>query len=419
MKKLVITHLSSDDNNGDLAILVGLVSELRRTEPVHSVVGLSAELPLRRAHSSDKVGRSKAFGVQVVGTPVPSRAASGKGTLRWILDLLRAELVLLLMRRHKPLALRIARATWRPFFSALAEADWILAKGGSYLYADENWRDLPFLWRMLFPLRAAAKLDKPAVPVGISLGPFRTPVARWMTRRALLQSPMVGVREGLSLQTALGVLGLPGERVRLVPDVALLLPVSSRPRRTEQRDTLGLAIRAPNQFDSRVERKAYEEAFVGALTDFLELTPTGRAVLFSQVREDLPLAQRIASYFCSDQVLLIDDFVGPMELVEQYGSCTYLLTSRVHSVLLGALAGTPSVSIAFEPQKTVGTMALLGLSEWTLPSRHVTRGALTERLLDLASQRDEVAVMLRDRVSFLQQAARVSIAQLPRSVDWG
>jgi polysaccharide pyruvyl transferase WcaK-like protein len=76
-----------------------------------------------------------------------------------------------------------------------------------------------------------------------------------------------------------------------------------------------------------------------------------------------------------------------------------LVSVRLHGLILGTVAGTPAVSIAYDP-KVSAWADRLGLSDYCLPMDEVSADAILARLEPIRSP--ETAVRMRDRLSALR-----------------
>ena len=69
---IAVTHMSHDENKGDLAILSGLVAALDAAQPTATIQIVSAELAERGIGQDRRIASTRALGKPVRGTPTPS-----------------------------------------------------------------------------------------------------------------------------------------------------------------------------------------------------------------------------------------------------------------------------------------------------------------------------------------------------------
>ena len=93
------------------------------------------------------------------------------------------------------------------------------------------------------------------------------------------------------------------------------------------------------------------------------------------------------------------------------GRCTVLLGARLHSVVLAALAGVPSVALAYRP-KTEDFMASIGRSEFCVRTSDVEGGGLVETIVALSDQHDRHAADQSAAIGTLRRALRTEAARI-------
>jgi polysaccharide pyruvyl transferase WcaK-like protein len=367
-QRVVVTHMSRDGNKGDLAILTATVKQIREFVPEAVITVLSAELAADCSWKEEDTEWTRGLGVALLGTNTPALRAFPGGRLAWCLRLARAELAIWLVRLLGRRALRLLAPPDRALFSALLEADRVVTKGGSYLHTYDRSRDLVYLWRMVYPLRAAAAARRTVIPIGITIGPFSSRAAARWAGRALRRSPCVYVREAASPRVA-ATLDLDPARASVIPDVALGLERPRSPASSERRSggpRLGLALRDLPQRGlglGSAARGSYRRSVLEASQAFLARHPDGEIRLIPQATEDIAFELEIAEDLDSTRAGLVALDGSLEQLLAAYGGLDLLIASRLHAVLLSLLAGTAAFHIACEPQKSLGTMSLLGLDD--------------------------------------------------------
>jgi polysaccharide pyruvyl transferase WcaK-like protein len=409
--RIVVTHMSSDRNKGDLAILTATVGALRQARPGARITLVSAELPSGAVPPAE-TRFSAELGAAILGTPVPSLRRHGRRAGSWLLRLARAELSLLTVRLlgRRGLGL-VPRRDW-PFFQELLAAELVVAKGGSYLYSRGGLSEVLYVWRMLYPLRAALAARRPPVLLGVSLGPFRPRFTRLLARRVLRQCRMVYVREELSGETASSVLGL--AQVRSVPDFALLLESPAGPALGVW--TIGFTVRDysfPEAAAPAESRRAYTAALVKAVDELLAEDPQVRIVFVPQVLDDIAVARELhASFRQPARVEVLKGDLPIEQLLRVYAGIEVMVATRLHSAILAAVAGTPVVHLVYDRQKGLGVMARLGLEEWTLPADALDGQTLAAAIRRLRGERERVVAHLAQRVPELRAELRTALAEL-------
>jgi colanic acid/amylovoran biosynthesis protein len=394
--------MSSDCNKGDYAILRATVNALRDVAPGAVITAVSAELPHTDLDRPADTRLTRALGCEIVGTPVPSLRAFDGARRRWVLNLIRAELLIWAKRIIGDRALMLVSREDREFFRTLADADVVVAKGGSYLHSLGGPGEVIYLWRMLYPLRIAHAYRRKTVLLGVSFGERYSILTRAMLRTALRSRVRIYAREPLSLAFARSELGVADEDLQLIPDVAFLIAgeTPARPAGNELR--IGVTVRHSRFPDAppALALERYKQALERVLRALLQADPRARVSFIPQVLEDIPLARDIAAALeCPDRVEAIDADLSLDELLALYAQLDVLIGTRLHSIILAAVTGIPFVHIVVERSKSNGTLEMLGMESAGVPYDGITDSDLLRAVQHALANRDEISARLRVRVS--------------------
>ena len=403
--RIAITHMSSDTNKGDYAILSATVNGLREVAPSSQVVAVSAELPHAAVNRPVDTRLTRALGCDIVGTPVPSLREFDGGRLRWGLTLLRAELFVWATRVLGDRAQVVIPREDRAFFRTLADADLVIAKGGSYLHALGGIGETIYLWRMLYPLRIAHLYGRRTILFGVSFGERYSLLTKAMLRATLRSSSAVYTREQISCDFARTALGVSREKLQLVPDLAFLIRNEIRDRPTGRPLAVGVTVRH-NRFSAlppALALRQYMKAIVSVLRELLESHADARIVFVPQVLEDIPLADEIATQLGQpDRTEVIAADLTLEELLKVYTKLDVVIGTRLHSVIMAAVTGIPFVHIVVEPAKSYGTLAMLEMEKAGLAYDGITDDALMGAVEDVILNRQRLSDHLRRRVTGLR-----------------
>lgn len=399
--RIALTHMSSDCNKGDYAILSATVNALRDVAPGAVITAVSAELPRTALDRPADTRLTRALGCEIVGTPVPSLRAFAGGRGRWVLNLIRAELLVWAKRIIGDRALMLVSREDREFFRTLADADVVVAKGGSYLHSLGGLGEVIYLWRMLYPLRIAHAYRRKTVLLGVSFGERYSLLTKAMLRTALRSRVQIYAREPLSLAFARSELGIVEEDLQLIPDLAFLIAeeIPERPAGDELR--IGVTVRRSRFPDASpsLALEGYKQALERVLGDILQADARARVIFIPQVLEDIPLARDIAAALeCPDRVEAIDADMSLDELLALYAGLDVLIGTRLHSIILAAVTGISFVHVVVERSKSNGTLEMLGMENAGVPYDGITGSDLMRAVQYALANRDEISERLRVRV---------------------
>ena len=285
-RTVVITHMSTDENLGDFGILLGMVGGIRRIEPDAAITVISAELPGKRGWSDAQVAATRALRVELLGTPAYPRALHDGRAVGWAARMIRAAAALGAARLAGHRARAIAHPHDRRTWDALAAADVVLAKGGSYLYSNGSLRNRIFLWRKGYLLTLSSAMGRAPALMGVTVGPLLSHGARRDVRETLARCRRVYVRESLSAEYLAGI----GLDVTRASDMAFLLePPTSAMNRTARAPLIALTIRPlpfAHSSSPDASRRRFSAAIRQTLASLLESDPRLRVVLVVQVAAD-------------------------------------------------------------------------------------------------------------------------------------
>jgi polysaccharide pyruvyl transferase WcaK-like protein len=260
---------------------------------------------------------------------------------------------------------RMARAPRDPAMRAYRRSDLVLSAGGGYLGGSRSGPNLI----KLVNIQAAVAAGRPTVVAPVTINPFSRSVGRLL--RWGLGGTSIFVRDRPSL-VRLDRLGLAAS---LVPDLALRAPSLRRVAAAAKPDRLPTRIIGWAPRDYRDEHNAWGspdevqrrtlEAVHRVMVDpdqRLRFIPHVRA---EGIDDDLRAIDRLLPEFNQGEVDRIEvaEHTGTLtDAVRQYASLDVLVTSRMHAGIFAMAAGTPAMTIGYEP-KVHGVMTELGLND--------------------------------------------------------
>lgn len=287
-------------------------------------------------------------------------------------------------------AFRAARrvVAWRhlPGLSAmriLRRTDLLILAGGGIF--NDHWTAV--IPRYLAWVLAARLAGARVALVGVGVGPIRRGWLRWLARLAARASALVLVRDPGSAR----LLGSP-EGIRVIPDPSLFNPP---PASVAQRTELGIIVRAPTSTDA-----AQYDEFLDALAT-AAAAAAGRGahpVILTMAGEaDRAFADAVVDALEREGLREVRrEALGPTPAaaLQRLASLSGLVSVRLHGLLLGALAGVPTVPIAYDDKVRVAADRL-GLGDLVVPLAGVSAADLLDRLDAAGSDERQAAVRAR------------------------
>lgn len=416
---VVLASVWHDDNKGDSAIAEAVLMLLLDVRP-------GADVTLAAMLDTEHPGYATAFRhllhahteATVIPSPLPKIERS-----RALGDTVGA------MVRTVTRLMALALPGRAPLAEAIRRSTLVVANGGHTLYAQRG----PGAWfrllRILYPYWLARRLGRPYALFGQSLGPFDGRLGRAWVGGVLRGAERVLVREELSRDVALE-LGVPPERVAVVPDPAFALTPSVTDRVRAVQSRVGLE---PGHYWVVTVRQAYSASgraeatarFIDEMARFVALALQRRLVprivivahtLGPVASEDdrLPARALHARVRASGAVLVEDD-LSPRELAALYGDAAWVVGTRFHSVILALVGGTPTLAVSYFGPKTHGIMQMLDLDDLCLDLATFDAERAIERI-EAADPR-AIAMHTRSTIEAFRVRLRDAAADVWNGVD--
>lgn len=251
------------------------------------------------------------------------------------------------------------------------EAALVVTTGGTYLVETYN------LQRRMLQFHIDCLLGRAPVFFTQSLGPFDQRRNRDALRPVLARSPLILLRDDRSLRHLAGLLGgrtkchVIADSVFALADTRRLLQILSANVPPARRGLVGISVRHWHYVrDGEDGMRRYVEALRQVVT---ELVQQGNAVTFVSTCQGVPeyahddsktaeaivsgLDPRVAAHVTIDA-----GFHRPEQLMELAAAFDFVISTRMHMMILSLCAGTPVLPIAYE-FKTRELAQRLGISE--------------------------------------------------------
>lgn len=236
-------------------------------------------------------------------------------------------------------------------FRALREADGLISGGGSLLQDATSSKTIPYY---LAVLKIAQWLGKPTFIYSQGIGPVSRPMFYGWIRSVFQRCAYVSVRDTESAEL-LGKMRLPRERITVVPDPVMGLPLRGTGSGGGAQDiapdglvrTVGVSVRFWNEDRSELE----------ALSRSLQVLLAADAnVRLRFLPFHLP-SDEVASQYVIDRlgdhgsrVEMVRGVTHPQDMLAQVAECDLLIGMRLHSLIYAASQFVPMVGISYDPK---------------------------------------------------------------------
>lgn len=381
MKKIALTHCYTDKNRGDAGIIQA-TSELFKEASnevninYHSVYGSSDErLKLESSYA-------QADNLYPALFPEPiTKVKSFKNIARgW--EFIKSGLVAVALLFKIDGLNRILLKDSR--FSALKnlrEADLIISKGGSYLYAlDNSIRSTLSLIRFVYPFIFAKVYKKKVIIFSQSLGPIKGRLNKLIFYSSLKNIDAIYLRESLCLEKYPAVRKLCSKvKTKIIPDAAFYISAETLSASNSAFYPLlkspFVALTVVDQlysFDA-VEQNKAKERYISELKESIEYCiniKKLRVIIVPQVssnnshlgQNDEDIAENIISALPTDlkkNCNKLPAVFSAGELTTIYASAEFTIGTRLHSTIFSVSQSVPVINIAYHGTKAQGILGSL------------------------------------------------------------
>jgi len=305
-------------------------------------------------------------------------------------------------------------------FESIKNADVIIS------CSDENFKETTSLlplniywiltwWSMLFSrtwdVLIVKFFGKPIIMFPNSIGPFRTRLGRFLARLALDRMNGILVREPISYKIV-SSLGVKSPKI-LTFDTALLTTTNDNV--IFDRFPHPLVGVSPGFYVNSLSKKEVDRYIVGharALDDAIE--KHGFYVVFLPhyvsgfKYDDLEVCKAILWHMRNKERAVIYE-ADSVEVFKSVLSCMDLvISSKMHPAVLAISGCVPTLCIAYD-QKQRGFFQCLGLEQYVFPIQEFSYGKLILKIKNIWFKKDEIRIMLKEKVTLLQQNVKEAI----------
>lgn len=258
---------------------------------------------------------------------------------------------------------------------------------------------------------------RPVYMIGHSVGPFRQPFFRRISRDVMRRVEALALREEVSARY-MAEDGIPQDTLRWTSDTAWLVDPGA-PVAIADPPTVAVTFRELAPFDKRlgVTQAQYEEAFAILLDAVIEAGY--RVVAYSTCtaidgypKDDRMVALRVAARMRHAEAYHVEmNELTDVDLGRCLGACVLTIGTRLHSAILSMNFGTPSVALNYE-HKSEGIMKRLGVDELAVPVTALLDGSLRSQVLALLQDdtlRARVAVAVAREKAFARESVLATL----------
>lgn len=314
---LLLTH-SWSHNIGDATILYSTIKAIRDVAPMANITVLASD----PAFTMEVLPQSDA---DIKGWIWPiDKPDPGIGGLLRYACIFASNLFTVISYRLMKAELYLLNKQFAPQMKSYFESDVVICVGGDYLGPDY------FFLTTLSELLYAKILGKKSILFGQTIGPFRNFLVKSVVSAVLNHTDIIIVREPISA----GYLREMGvSRFHVTADLSFACDFKKTKCTTND-----VIIVAKKPKKKTVSAK-YAQT-LGALAKRISEDFGYQVILLSTELGDIPYQRELAGHM-PEYVRLNDKLFDPQETARMIGASKFIISSRMHAIILGCLSSTP------------------------------------------------------------------------------
>lgn len=317
--------------------------------------------------------------------------------------------------------------------AALRESHGLISGGGSLLQDATSPRTIPYY---LLILKLAQWLGKPTFIYSQGIGPVHRRLFYGPIRRTIAKCAYISVRDEESAQL-LGRMGVAHERIEIVPDPVMGLPLRVGATPAAGRAAAAAAPAAAAGADEAAS--IAKRPVVGVSVRFWEADRSELAALaeaLHRIRTAAPVDVRLLPFHHPTDVEASEYIIArleaaatgpapapmlgdvtiargiahPQDMLAEVAACDLMIGMRLHSLIYAASQHVPMLGISYDP-KIDHFLHRLGM-EPVASTQNIDAGKLSERALQLLASANEWRTRTEPAISILKSQAQKPAQQI-------
>lgn len=267
---------------------------------------------------------------------------------------------------------------------------------------------LSILFKRTMEMVICKFFGKPTIMFPNSLGPFRSPIGKFLARLAFKNMDIIIVREPISWDI-LESLNVPTEKY-LTSDAALLYkPRGNHPEDVVKNPTLCICTGVYSQTLSPVAMEKFIDDHAIAADYAIRELDLDVVLMPHYITgfelDDLHVSKLIIDRMENKERVKIVEVSTLDEFKHRLNFMDIVISAKMHPAVLGVSGFVPTLCIAYD-HKQIGFFNILGMPECVIEIKNVTSENLIEKLAYINENKDKIRSSLKDKVPELQNTIR-------------
>lgn len=397
--KIIVSHVFSNENKGDAALLSVLLSDMKKTFNNPDITILSI----------DKIEINETFeGFPVINSFMfHSLNRYQNLVVKFLYSFYVVGVTLFWAFVYKKTKIRISMPDHlRKLVELYSATDLIVPVGGGYMRGKPDMVSTILLMLLLHPFILSRILGKPSVVYPQSVGPFGNSIQEAMVRYVLKNVDLMFIREDISVRL-LRSLGVGQNVIRTVDsgfgfhgdgkiNLRSILNISN------DYPIVGITVRKWLKKDGQ---DSYEES-IAHFADHIINHYLVNVVFIPQVTavyhrdDDREVGHRIQKTMkMKELAFVMGERYDHHTIKSIYSQVDFTVGTRFHSVIFSLTSNVPAIAIEYE-HKTSGIMHDLALDEWVIKIEDLTSKKLIVLFDKLIQKSEEYSAHLKQVIPF-------------------
>ena len=365
--KYALINCYSDNNRGDLAIIIATIKLLKEHDQKADIAGVSTYNASDPLYSSEhKILNDyipvlpSIYGVVNIGK---SHSTPLK-IIRFFYDTIRIFISMLLPKKVVKI---MYSSKERATIEIICNSDYVISKGGSFICSDHSIRSQIALIRLLYIFILCIKLGKPPFILCQSIGPYNGFITRFLTNFVLTRCSAVVLREDVCTDS-FDYIKLPNISY-VSTDIAFFAENIELPTNLiipPDRMSIGITIK-------NVEANLNED-YINMFVDTIKYCVSkynAQIYIFPHVTIDNDIDNSFEVYkklpdAVKQHVVVFAEDYHALHLKNIYKKMTFFIGTRLHSTIFALSENVPSICITYHGTKALGVFKTLGMNEYVL-----------------------------------------------------
>jgi len=393
-RQYTLINCYSDNNRGDLAIIVSTINLIQEFDSNAEISGISTYNSSDPWYESEHKILKKymhvfpsIYGVVNFGR----RHSTILKIIRFFYDSLRMLASILLPRNMVKYLYSKSEVS---SIKQILNSDYIVSKGGSFICSGDDIRSQIALIRLLYIFILCIKLNKPPIILCQSIGPYSGWLVQKLTNYVLTHCSAVVLREDVCIEKYTYI-KLP-DKVFLSTDIAFFAKSIDLPldiNFSEERFRIGMTIKHVDIDQS----EDYLNMFVMAI-EYCIQHYDAKIYVFPHVTIDNDIDNSFEVYKrLSDQskqsIVLLSDSYNALHLKSIYKNMDVFIGTRLHSTIFAISEDVPSICVTYHGTKALGVFKTIKMQNYVITDYD------SEKLIELIVKLINNKVILKKRLS--------------------